>query len=51
MHVEGLEEQVGLVAHTLLEALVLSAVEVVLKDGLVVGVRALLDDDTGALLG
>lgn len=51
MHVERLEEQVRLVAHALLQALVLCAVEVVLEDGLVVGVRALLDNDAGALLG
>lgn len=49
MHLERLEEQVRLVAHALLEALVLGAVEVVLQDGLVVRVRALVDDDARAL--
>lgn len=51
MHLEGLEEEVRLVAHALLDALVLGAVVVVLEDGLVVGVRALLDDDAGTLTG
>lgn len=51
VHLEGLGEQVRLVAHALLQALELGAVEVVGQDGLVVGVRALLDDDAGALTG
>lgn len=41
----------GLVTHALLQALVFSAVQVVCKDGLVVGVGALLDDDTSTLTG
>lgn len=49
VHLEGLEEQVGLVAHALLQALELGPVEVVLQDGLVFGVRAVLDDDAGTL--
>lgn len=49
MHLEGLEEHVGLVTHTLLQALELGPVEVVGQDGLVVGVGALLDDDAGTL--
>lgn len=51
VHVERLEQQVRLVAHALAQALELGLVEVVLQDRLVVGVRALLDDDAGALLG
>lgn len=51
MHLERLEEQVRLVAHALLQTLILSAVEVVRQDGLVLGVGALLDDDAGALAG
>jgi hypothetical protein len=42
---------VRLVAHALLQALELSAVKVVLQDGRVVGVRALLDNFAGALAG
>jgi hypothetical protein len=49
MHLEGLEEQVRLVAHTLLQALELGPVEVVCEDGLVVGVRALVDNNTSTL--
>lgn len=49
MHLESLEEQVRLMAHTLLDALKLRAVEVIREDGLVVRVRAVLDDDAGAL--
>lgn len=49
MHLEGLEEQVRLVAHTLLQALVLGPVEVVRENWLVVGVRALVDNDTSTL--
>ncbi len=49
MHLEGLEEEVWLVAHALLQALEFGAVEVILQDGGVVGVRTLLDDDAGTL--
>lgn len=49
MHLEGLEEEVGLVTHALLQALEFGAVEVILQDGGVVGVRALLDNDPCAL--
>lgn len=51
MHVEGLEQQVRLVAHALAQALVLGLGKVVLQDRLVVRVRALLDDDARTLLG
>lgn len=51
MHVERVEEQVRLVAHTLLQALELSPVQVVRQDGLVLGVRAFVDDHTGPLAG
>lgn len=51
VHLEGLEEEVRLVAHALLQALELGAVEVVLEDGLVVGVGTLLDDHAGTLAG
>jgi len=51
MHVEGLEQQVRLVAHALSQTLVLCAVEIVLQDGFVVGVSALLDNDSGPLAG
>lgn len=51
MEVKGVEEQVRLVAHALLEALVLGLVVVVVQDGLVLGVRALVDDDLGTLAG
>ena len=49
MHLESLEEQVRLMAHTLPNALKLRAVEVIREDGLVVRVRAVLDDNTGTL--
>lgn len=49
MHLEGLEEEVGLMTHALLQALEFGAVEVILQDGGVVGVRALLDNDPCAL--
>ena len=51
MHVEGVKEKVGLVAHTLAEALKLGLFEVVPEDGLVFVVGAALDDDAGALAG
>lgn len=51
MHLEGLEEHVRLVTHTLPQTLELGAVEVVRQDGVVVGVGALLDDDAGTLAG
>ena len=49
VHVEGVEEEVGLVAHALAEALELGLLEVVAQDGLVLVVRAALDDEAGAL--
>ena len=49
VHLEGLEEQVRLMTHALLEQIEFRPVEVIRQDGLVVGVRALLDDDTGPL--
>lgn len=51
VHVERVEEKVGLVAHTLAEALELGLLEVGLEDGLVDVVGALVDDDAGALAG
>lgn len=44
MHVKGLEEQVRLVAHALSQAFELGLVKVVLQNGSVVWVSALLDD-------
>jgi hypothetical protein len=49
VHVESVPQQVRLVAPALAQALKLGAVEVVGQDGLVVRVRALLDDLAGAL--
>lgn len=49
MHLEGLEEEVGLVTHALLQAFEFGAVEVILQDGGVIGVRTLLDNDLGTL--
>lgn len=51
MHIERVEEKVGLVAHTLAEALELGLLEVGLEDGLVDVVGALVNDDAGALAG
>ena len=51
MHIEGLEQQVWRVAHALSQTLVFRAVEVVLQDGFVVGVSALVDNDSGPLAG
>jgi hypothetical protein len=51
VHIEGLEQQVRLVAHALSQTLVFRAVEVVLQDGFVVGVSALVDNDSGPLAG
>ena len=51
VHVEGLEQQVRLVAHALSQALVLRAVKVILQDGLVVGMCALVDDDSSPFAG
>ena len=51
VHVERVEEKVGLVAHTLAEALELGLLEVGLEDGLVDVVGALVDDDAGTLAG
>lgn len=51
MHVESVEEQVGLVAHALAQALELGLVEVVGEDGLVLVVGALVNNNAGALAG
>ncbi|KAI6775942.1 hypothetical protein HG530_002700 [Fusarium avenaceum] len=51
VQVEGVEEQVGLVAHALLETLALGLLVVVGEDGLVLGVSALVDDNAGTLAG
>jgi hypothetical protein len=51
VHIEGLEEQVRFVTHALLQALEFSTVKVILQNGLVVGMRALVDDDTGTFTG
>lgn len=51
VHIERVPQEVRLVAPALAQALELSLLEVVLKDGLVVGVSTLVDDDTGALTG
>lgn len=51
VQVEGVEEQVGLVTHALLETLALGLLVVVGEDGLVLGVGALVDDNAGALAG
>jgi hypothetical protein len=47
VHLEGLEEKMRLMTHALLQTLKFCPVEVVLQDGGVVGVRALLDNNTG----
>ncbi|OAX79313.1 hypothetical protein ACJ72_06366 [Emergomyces africanus] len=49
VHFESLEEKVRLVSHALLQALKFSAVEVILEDRFVVGVRAFRNDFTSAL--
>lgn len=51
VQVEAVEQQVRLVTHTLAQTVALGLLEVVGEDGLVLGVGALLDDDTGALAG
>lgn len=51
VEIERVEEEVRLVAHALAEALGLGLLEVGREDGLVDRVGALLDDDTGSLLG
>lgn len=51
MHVKGLEQQVRLMAHALSQALVLRTVKVVLQDGLVVRMCALVDNDSSPLAG
>lgn len=51
MHLECLGEQMRLVAHALLETLVLGPVKVLGEDGLVLGVGALLDNHAGAFAG
>jgi len=49
MHLESLEKHVRLMAHTLAQALELSAVQVISENGVVIGVGALLNDDAGTL--
>jgi hypothetical protein len=49
MHLECLEEQVRLVSHALLEALVFGSVKVILQNGLVLRVRTILDDHASTL--
>ena len=49
MHVEDLEQQVRLVAHALLQTLVLGALKVVAQDGLVLWVGALFNDHASTL--
>lgn len=51
MHIKAIPQQMGLMPPPLPQALKLGLVEVVLEDGHIVRVRALLDDDAGALLG
>ena len=51
MHVKGVEEQMRLMAHAFSEALKLSFVEVVLQDGSIIGMRALLDNLSGSFAG
>lgn len=48
VHVKGIEQQMRLVAHSLPQALKLGLIEVLLQDGAIVRVRALLDDFAGA---
>ena len=51
VHIICVPQQMRLVAPALLQTLKLGLVEVVLENGLVVRVRALVDDDPGALTG
>ena len=51
VHVKDLEQEVRLVAHALLQTLVLGAVKVFGEDGPVVRMGALVDDDAGAFAG
>ena len=47
MHLKRLEEQMRLMTHPLSQTLELGTIKVVLQDGLVVGMRALVDNDAG----
>jgi hypothetical protein len=49
VHVERLEQHVRLVAHALLQTLELSPIKIISQDRSVIGVRAVLDDNTGTL--
>ena len=51
MQIERVEQKVRLMAHTLLNALILGLIIVRLEDGLVDGMSALVDDDLGPLAG
>ena len=51
MHVETIPQQMRLVAPSSTHALKLGLLEVVLQNSFVVGMRTLLDDDLGSLLG
>lgn len=49
MHLESLEEHVRLMAHTLAQALELRTIQVISENGVVIRVRALLNNNTGTL--
>lgn len=49
MHLESLEQQMRLMAHALPQALELRAIQIVRKNRVVIGMRALLDNNAGAL--
>ena len=49
VHLECVPQHVRLMTPSLLQTFVFGSVEVVLQDGLVVGMSALLDDDAGTL--
>ena len=49
VHIEAVPQQVRLVTPSLFQALKFRLVKVIFQDRLIIGVRTLLDDDTGAL--
>lgn len=51
MHVEDLEQHVGLVTHTFLQTLIFGSLEIVHQDWLVVGMCAFVDDYPGPFTG
>lgn len=49
MHLESLEKHMGLMAHTLTQTLEFRTIKVIRENGVVIRVRALLDNDTSTL--